>query len=156
MSLFLPGICDSFLSVFRVGSFFTIATIVNQVCQFVGVFYSIYYYSSFAFFAHRIMILLSSCSDLMACLFTLEMFTFRGFNFSSVCLTFYCDTMSWIYAHTFIRTCVCVPIHVCVCVYIYIYIYTHAHPHTYTHIYVTRWVRFSLGIKFQILGKPIN
>ena len=55
-----------------------------------------------------------------------------------------CDTMSWIYAHTCIHTCVCAPIPVCVCVcvyvyiYIYIYVCTHAHTHLYTHIYVAR------------------
>ena len=60
--------------------------------------------------------------------------------------SFSCDTISWIYTHTCIHTCVCALIHVCVCVcvcvYIYIYIYTstcmcvYAHTHTYTHIYM--------------------
>ena len=63
-----------------------------------------------------------------------------------------CDTMSCIYAHTCIHTCVCAPISVCVCVCVYIYIYiygcvrprthaptcTHTHTHTYTHIYMWR------------------
>ena len=71
-----------------------------------------------------------------------------------------CDTMSWIYAHTCIHTCVCAPIHVCVCVYIYIYTPTHmcvhTHTHTHTYVYEKRWVRFGLCIKFQMLGKPVN
>ena len=70
----------------------------------------------------------------------------------------YCDTMSWIYAHTCIHTCVCAPIPVCacvcvcvcvfVCMYIYIcvcapthtrtYMHAHTHAHTYTHIYMWR------------------
>ena len=65
-----------------------------------------------------------------------------------------CDTMSWIYAHTCIHTCVCVHPYKCVCMYIYIYIYvriytpthmcvhththTYIHTHIYTHIYVAR------------------
>ena len=65
-----------------------------------------------------------------------------------------CDTMSWIYAHTCIHTCVCAPIHVCACVCVCMYIYicmfapthtrtymhthTHTHTHIYTHIYVAR------------------
>ena len=67
-----------------------------------------------------------------------------------------CDTMSWIYAHICIHTCVCACTHTCVrvyvCMYIYICIYAHAqvcvcahthththlhtHTHTYTHIYM--------------------
>ena len=39
--------------------------------------------------AGRIMILLSSCNDLMACRSVFEMFGFGGFDFSSACLTFY-------------------------------------------------------------------
>ena len=60
----------------------------------------------------------------------------------------YCDTMSWIYAHICIHTCVCAPIPVCVCVYVYMYmcVCAHAHTHlhactrtrTYTHIYMWR------------------
>ena len=67
---------------------------------------------------------------------------------------------------TYMYTHVCVCTHTCVrvCVYIYTHVhvcahahtYTDTHTHIYTHIYVTRWVRFGLGIKFQILGKPIN
>ena len=57
-------------------------------------------------------------------------------------LLVYCDTMSWIYAHTCIHTCVCTPIHVCVCIYIrsrtcvYTHTRLHTHTHTYTHIYM--------------------
>ena len=60
----------------------------------------------------------------------------------------HCDTMSWIYAHICIHTCVCVcaPIRVCVCVCIYIYIRPHTcvcthTPHTRTHArtYIHIW-----------------
>ena len=44
----------------------------------------------------------------------------------------HCDTMSWIYAHICIHTCVCAPIRVCVCVCIYIYMPTHMCVHTHT------------------------
>ena len=63
-------------------------------------------------------------------------------------LLYSCDTMSWIYAHICIHTCVCAPIPVCVCVYVYMYmcVCAHAHTHlhactrtrTYTHIYMWR------------------
>ena len=49
-----------------------------------------------------------------------------------------CDTMSWIYAHTCIHTCVCAPIHVCMC--IYIYTPTHMCVHTYTHTYIHTYI----------------
>ena len=53
-----------------------------------------------------------------------------------------CDTMSWIYAHICIHTCVCAPTHVCMCVCIYIRprtcvcTHTHTYTHIYTHIYM--------------------
>ena len=47
----------------------------------------------------------------------------------------YCDTMSWIYAHTCIHTCVCVHLYMCACVYIYIYTPTHMCVHTHTPTY---------------------
>ena len=52
----------------------------------------------------------------------------------------FCHSMSWIYAHTCIHTCVCALIHVCVYIYIYtptnICVHTYLHTHTYTHIYM--------------------
>ena len=42
--------------------------------------------------------------------------------------------------HTRVCVCVCEAMDACAYIYIYIYIRTH------THIYVTRWVRFGLGI----------
>ena len=68
--------------------------------------------------------------------------------------------------HGYTGVCVQPYMCACVCVYIYIYIHTpthmcahthtYTHTHTHTHIHVARWVRFGLGIKFQMLGKPIN
>ena len=46
-----------------------------------------------------------------------------------------CDTMSWIYAHTCIHTCVCAPICVCVCVCVYIHIRPRAGVCTHTRLY---------------------
>ena len=42
----------------------------------------------------------------------------------------FCDTMSWIYGHTYIHTCKYAPIHVCVCG----YIYTPTHMFVHTHV----------------------
>ena len=37
-----------------------------------------------------------------------------------------------------------------------VHTHTPTYTHIYTHIYVARGVKFGLGIKFQMLGKPIN
>ena len=51
-----------------------------------------------------------------------------------------CDTMSWIYAHTCIHTCVCVHPYMCACAYIYIYMrHVDVCTHTHTHIYTYMW-----------------
>ena len=51
-----------------------------------------------------------------------------------------CDTMRWIYAHTYIHTCVCAPIPVCVCVCVCIYMCvcapTLTRTYIHTHIYI--------------------
>ena len=79
-----------------------------------------------------------------------------AFQFSAFCFSFRLggDTMSWIYAHTCIHTCVSGPILVCVCIYIYIYIRprtcvcTHTHTHTHTYMWQDEldlvWVREKL------------
>ena len=75
-----------------------------------------------------------------------------------------CVTL-WVgYMHIYVYTRVCVHPYQCACVCMYVCICvcaptptrTCAHAHIYTHIYVARWVRFGLGIEFQMLGKPIN
>ena len=62
--------------------------------------------------------------------------------------------------HTSVCVCLCVCIYIYVCVCVCVHPRTHAptctHTHARTHIYVARWVRFGLGIEFQMLGKPIN
>ena len=72
------------------------------------------------------------------------------------------DICTYMYTHV----CVCThtSVRVCVCIYVYVCVRPrphspacmHVHAHIYTHIYVARWVRFGLGIEFQMLGKPIN
>ena len=66
------------------------------------------------------------------------------------------DICTYMYTHVCVCTHTSVRVCVCMCVCAPTPTRTCAHAHIYTHIYVARWVRFGLGIEFQMLGKPIN